>query len=290
MRSVLTRVLDKGPLSPDWAQSRKAKSGGSSVSSRGGAAGPRGGGGRKRSNGHKRSETRAPTPAEPTDYDYYDDYYAEDYRSDGRLGSWIPNSMVEVSRVVWLGFLWFIFVFGVIFLIGTFFAIWQACCYAQVWPFFQGAGNGLVGVATAVGSILKGAEDRDWPTAMPSKPSLPRGTILYDQKERAELIITGWSQAALSYVCRIGVVALHTWAGKMPVLAARLITPQRMVTMLEPKDLPRKIPPGYILPKVSPLGMDEAALFLLSAEGEEPEASSRLNNGKAAEAQTVTGG
>ena len=38
------------------------------------------------------------------------------------------------------------------------------------------------------------------------------------------------------------------------------------------------------------MGMDEAALFLLSAEGEEPEVSSRLNTGKAAEAQTVTGG
>ena len=46
----------------------------------------------------------------------------------------------------------------------------------------------MVGVATAVGTILRGGEDREWPVDMPSKPSLPRGTILYDQKERAELI------------------------------------------------------------------------------------------------------
>ena len=76
----------------------------------------------------------------------------------------------------------------------------------------------------------------------------------------------------------------------MPVLAARLITPQRMVTMLEPKELPRKIPPGYKLPKISSLGMDEAALFLLAPEGEEPEVMTRQAAGKAAEAQTVSGG
>ena len=60
--------------------------------------------------------------------------------------------------------------------------------------------------------------------------------------------------------------------------------------MLEPKELPRKIPPGYKLPKVSSLGMDEAALFLLAPEGEEPEVSTRQAAGKAADAQTVSGG
>ena len=77
----------------------------------------------------------------------------------------------------------------------------------------------------------------------------------------------------------------------MPTLGAKLITPKRIGNMLDPKDLPQKIPPNYVLPKVSKLGTDDEALFHMVPDGKDPTISKRTSPARnLEEKELATGG
>ena len=139
--------------------------------------------------------------------------------------------MEELGRYIWLVFVWAVFVVLFMFVIVLLWLLFQTCCIYNVLPFLWSAGETVVGTASEV--IFRAPDDGSWAKTVLTPGLLKRGTILFNEQDDTEMIITGWAESSQSYVVRLGML-------NPPKLTRRSNPPLLAAELLDPDDLSEK--------------------------------------------------